>query len=214
MTTTNLAYELPIGRPREVDPRPQHVEVVSTRAQRRARPKAVYAVVAVAGLFAILIAQLLISIVLSDNAYRISSLQSQQKELSRDQQGLTEDLQVLQSPQNLSARATELGMVLNTGSAGWIRLSDHSVLQAPTPAGASSSVGVTTGDSAIANSLITPDLSALGQNTTTATTTDTGPTATTSTNAGSPATPGAPPASTTGTTVTSDTGGLPSPTTH
>ncbi len=208
MTTTNLAYELPLGRPREVDPRPQHVEVVSTRAQRRARPKAVYAVVAVAGLFAILIAQLLISIVLSDNAYRISSLQSQQKELVRDQQGLTEDLQVLQSPQNLSARAADLGMVLNTGSAGWIRLSDHSVLQAPTPAGDSSSVGTTTGDSAIANSLITPDLSTLGQDAT-ATEADS-----TSTNAGSQAASGAPAASTSGTPVTSDAGGLPSPTTH
>ncbi|MCB1281212.1 MAG: hypothetical protein KDB18_06785, partial [Salinibacterium sp.] len=103
---------LPVEAPRRhpVQPAPRrHLDVVSTRVQKKARPKAVYALVTVAGLFAILIAQLLLSIMVSDGAYQISSLQQEQKELSRDQQSLTEQLQVLESPQHLAANAQALG---------------------------------------------------------------------------------------------------------
>lgn len=122
-------------RPRRVEaPRvPRRLDVVTTRSQKRARPKAVYAVVTVAGLFAILIAQLLLSIVVSDGAYQISALQQQQKELSRDQQSLTEQLHVLESPQHLAANAEELGMVANSNTA-YLRLSDGAVLGDPSAA--------------------------------------------------------------------------------
>ncbi len=115
----------------------RHLDVVSTRAQKKARPRAVYALVTVAGLFAILIAQLLLSIVVSNGAYQISSLQQVQKELSRDQQSLTEQLQVLESPQHLASNAQALGMVTNSSTA-YLRLSDGTVIGAPVAATASS----------------------------------------------------------------------------
>ncbi|MBX3091349.1 MAG: hypothetical protein KF801_02455 [Cryobacterium sp.] len=114
-------------------PQRRHLDVVSTRRQKRARPKAVYALVTVAGLFAILMAQLLLSIVVSDGAYQISALQQVQKELTRDQQSLTEQLQVLESPQHLAANAQALGMVTNSGTA-YLRLSDGSIIGTPVAA--------------------------------------------------------------------------------
>src|SRR5690554_3396506 len=109
------------------DPRPRHIQIVSTRAQRQARPRLIYAVVTVGGLFAVLIAQLLLSIALSDGAYQIANLQHQQRELQRDAETLTEQLQILQSPQHLAVNAVTLGMVSNSSTA-FLRLSDGKVL--------------------------------------------------------------------------------------
>lgn len=120
----------------------RHLDVVSTRAQKSARPRAVYALVTVAGLFAILIAQLLLSIVVSDGAYQISSLQKVQTELSRDAQSLSEQLQVLESPQHLAANAQALGMVTNSSTA-YLQLSDGTVIG--TPSAATASHGMSTG---------------------------------------------------------------------
>ncbi|MEO9015058.1 MAG: hypothetical protein ABI275_07035 [Terrimesophilobacter sp.] len=120
----------------EVQLQPRHIEIVSTRSQRRARPRMVYAAVTIAGLFAILIAQLLLSIAVSDGAYQIAALQGVQRELSRDQQTLTEQLHVLQSPQHLAANAQALGMVANTGTA-FLRLADGAVIGTPVAATAS-----------------------------------------------------------------------------
>jgi hypothetical protein len=125
-----MSAAYPLAAPQyapEVEPQPRHIEIVSTRAQRRARPRMVYAAVTVAGLFAILIAQLLLSIMVSDGAYKIAALQGVQKELSRDQQTLSEQLHVLQSPQHLAANAESLGMVANTSTA-FLRLSDGKVI--------------------------------------------------------------------------------------
>ena len=95
-------------------PRARPVEIVASRAQRRARPKIAYALVATAALFVLLLAQLAISIALSDGAYKISALQASQTELTRDQQKYSERLDVLSSPQNLANNAEELGMVRNS----------------------------------------------------------------------------------------------------
>jgi hypothetical protein len=108
-------------------PEPRHIEVVPTRQQRKARPKVAYAMITVGGLFAVLIAQLLLSIVVSDGAYEIAALQQDQRELARDEQQLTEALQVLESPQHLAANAVALGMVTNTGTA-YLRIADGAVL--------------------------------------------------------------------------------------
>ncbi|MEO6941636.1 MAG: hypothetical protein ABI238_04405 [Terrimesophilobacter sp.] len=129
----------PRRSPSEVPSHPRRLDVVSTRQQRKARPKSAYALVTVAGLFAILIAQLLLSIVVSNGAYQISSLQQQQKELTRDQQSLTEQLQVLESPQHLAANAEALGMVTNSSTA-YLRLSDGAVLGKPVAAKASTGI--------------------------------------------------------------------------
>ena len=124
---SNLAYA---RRPEPLAPEPlapvrpapvrpvretRHVEIGATRAQRRARPKLSYAVITIASLFGIFGAQLMLSIVVSDGAYQVSTLQDQQKDLQRTQDALTEKLNVLDSTQNLSTQAAHLGMVPNGG---------------------------------------------------------------------------------------------------
>lgn len=154
---TNLAYSLPARSPRIPAENPEHtrhIEIVSTRSQRRARPRTVYALVTVAGLFVILMAQLLLSIVLSNGAYQISALQAQQIELSRDAQTYTEQLDVLKSPQNLSARAEALGMVMSTAPAAYLRLSDGAVIGTPTAMRASQAAVVGAGGALVPNSLL------------------------------------------------------------
>lgn len=115
------------------------VEVVATRTQRRARPRLLSALVTIGGLFAILAAQLLLTIATSEGAYEISSLQSQQGELARDQQVLVEKLQVLGAPQHLAAEAQQMGMVAS-GSTAYLRLADAVVLGVPAAASASSAL--------------------------------------------------------------------------
>jgi hypothetical protein len=138
--STNLAERRPsvgwIGRtaPRPAEEeRPSHLEVVSTRSQRRARPRAVYAVVTIGTLFGIVVAQLLLSIGISQGAYQLSSLEDTQTQLQRSYQAASEDLNRVASPQNLAANANALGMVSNSNPV-YLRLSDGAVLGAPVPA--------------------------------------------------------------------------------
>jgi cell division protein FtsB len=105
---------------------------------RRIRPTFAASAVIIAGIGVITVAQLLLSIGLSDGAYEISSLQATQKELARTTQGLTEHVQTLQSPQYLVQNAAALGMVAN-GNTVFLRLSDGAVLGQPAPAAASAS---------------------------------------------------------------------------
>lgn len=137
------ASSLPItnpSRPRRESPARPPLEVVPTRQQRRARPRAVYAVATIAGVFVILLAQLMLSIVLSDGAYRITALEGQRAELDRTAQILTEDLNVYDSAQYVAANAETLGMVVSTVSPAFLLLSDGTVQGSPTPAGAGSGV--------------------------------------------------------------------------
>lgn len=153
----NLAFAFPHHSPRRQAPDAptRHIEIVATRKQRLARPRLVYSLIIVGGLFAVLVSQLLLSIALADGAYQISALQAQQKELSRERQAVTEELNVLNSPQNLAALAESLGMVSNS-SAVYLNLADGAVMGAPTAAGpdAGSVVGAN-GSLLIANSLLT-----------------------------------------------------------
>jgi hypothetical protein len=121
--SSSLAFATPLRAPHE-ETRAPHIEIVSTREQRKARPRVVYAVVTVASLFVIFIAQLLLSIVVSDGAYRIAGLQTEQRDLARQEQALSEHLDLLASPQNLAAQAESLGMVLSNTSPVFLRLSD------------------------------------------------------------------------------------------
>ncbi len=125
--STNLAFAP--ARPVHPDLPERHIEAVP-RARRRAKPKVAYVLVIVGGLFAIYLAQLLLSIALSQGAYQISSLQLQQRELSRTQEALSEQLDVLTSPQHLANNALALGMAPGAHPE-YLRLSDGSVSAAP-----------------------------------------------------------------------------------
>lgn len=141
-----LATTAPQRRAESVRP----VEVAPTREQRRARPKVAYALVATAALFVLLLTQLGISIALSDGAYQISALQSEQAELARDQQKFSEQLDVLSSPQNLANNADALGMVRNSNPV-YLDLTTGAVHGVPAPAEAGPDG---TGDNLIGNTLL------------------------------------------------------------
>jgi len=84
--------------------------------------------VTVVGVFALFIAQLLLSIVISDGAYTISSLNSQQRQLDREVQALSEQIDLLSSPQSLATKAESLGMVLSATAPAFVRLADGAVI--------------------------------------------------------------------------------------
>ncbi|GHF10177.1 hypothetical protein [Pseudolysinimonas yzui] len=129
---------LPLASPRPArSPEPRrHLEVAPTRAQRRARPRVLPAIVTISGIGVILLAQLLLSIVLADGAYTIAGLQTQQRDLLRQEQALTEELEVLSSTQNLTANAENLGMIAS-GNPVFLDLSTGAVSGNPTAAGGS-----------------------------------------------------------------------------
>jgi hypothetical protein len=147
---TNLAFTLPTTSPRS--PReqenPRRIEIVTSRAQRRARPKLAYALVAVGGLTIIFLAQLLLSIALSNGAYQISSLLIEKRDLGRVEGSLSEQLELVGSTQNLAANAQMLGMV-GTSAPAFLRLSDGAVIGSAVAAEAA-----TTDSGSIANSLL------------------------------------------------------------
>jgi len=149
---SNLAYASPVRSPR-TEPETRHIEIVTTRAQRKARPRIVYALATIGGLFALVIAQLLLSIVIADGAYEISSLRTEQRDLSRTAQSLGEDLDLLQSPQNLAVQAEGLGMVMNGSTPAFLRLSDGKVLGSANAASEGAKILGAKG-SLVANSLL------------------------------------------------------------
>ncbi|ALS56621.1 hypothetical protein [Rathayibacter toxicus] len=115
-------------------PRP-HIEAVPA-PQRQSRSKLVFGSVAVVGLFTIIVIQLLVSVSLSQGAYQISGLQTEQKTLLRSNAEKQDAVDVLSSPQNLAMAAQKLGMVSNSAPV-YLRLSDGSVLGDPRSASAS-----------------------------------------------------------------------------
>ncbi|WP_167139796.1 hypothetical protein [Diaminobutyricimonas sp. TR449] len=214
---TNLAYTLPTTAPAESPTR--HIEVVPTRQQRRARPRMLYAAVTIGGVFAILIAQLLISIVLSDGAYQISALQSEQKELSRSAGTLTEELDLLASPQHLAASAEALGMVSNSNPA-FLRLTDGAVLGAPATADATAGSVIGPGGSLLVPNSLLDGVPLAGASTPDQVAPPAAPpeggtwTSSAAPTAQGPAQAGAPAGSETGGSVASNSGTLPAPTTR
>jgi hypothetical protein len=241
--SSSFAFSNPLGHPRESDPREKsplsrHIEIVSSKAQRRARPRVVYAVIVIAALFAIFMAQLLMSIAVADGAYRISGLQVEQRDLGRQQQSLSERLDLLASPQNLATQAESLGMVLGTSAPVFLRLSDGAIVGSESPTasgeavlGATGSlvpnsllgdiplvtqapvVAATTETPATGTTVLDPTINPEGATGTTATgTTDDGTTLGTGTTTQNAS--GAPTPATTGGTVPSNPTTLPSPTTR
>jgi hypothetical protein len=114
------------------------------------RPRIVYALSATAGVSVVVIAQLLLSVGISQGAYELSTLRVNQLELGRTSDSVTEDLVRVSSPQSLAANAEALGMVSNSNPV-YLRLSDSAVLGAP-----SSATGVAgTSANLVPNALLT-----------------------------------------------------------
>ncbi len=190
----------------------RHLEVAPTRAQRRARPRLLPALVTIGGIGVILLGQLLLSIVLADGAYQISSLQTQKHNAVLQQHALSETLDLYNSPQHLAANAEALGMVAS-GNAVYLDAKTGAVTGTGTAAGGSL---LGAGDQ-VSNVLLDGSMIVTPQATSTTTTTATGSGPTSGASATNSS--GAPQASTdTGTGGAGRTpktpGLLPSPTTH
>jgi len=118
----------------------------------RRKPRLTYALVAIGGAVLIGMAQLGMTILTAQSSYELAAVEQQQRQLTLDQQELTEDLAGLASPQYLAANASALGMV-NDSTPSYLRLSDAAILGSGAPAGDTSTVNVQRGNAA-ANALI------------------------------------------------------------
>ncbi|GAA1419918.1 hypothetical protein [Agrococcus citreus] len=105
-------HALPTGAPqRHAQPeRERHLRALPAVAPRRA-PRLVHGIVALVGLAGIVVAQLGLSVVISEGAYRLSALQGESTALARTEQTLAEDIAVLASPQHVAVAADDLGML-------------------------------------------------------------------------------------------------------
>ncbi|MFA4840914.1 MAG: hypothetical protein WC580_04320 [Agrococcus sp.] len=112
MTTAAIVdiHALPTRAPEQQPERERHLRALPAIAARRA-PRLVHGVVALIGLTGIVVAQLGLSVVISEGAYRLSALEGESTALARTEQTLAEDIAVLSSPQYVAVAADELGML-------------------------------------------------------------------------------------------------------
>jgi len=131
------------------------------------------ALVTIGGIGIILLAQLLLSIVIANGAYQISGLQSQKHDAVLQQHALSEQLDLLASPQHLAANAEALGMVAS-GSAVYLDAKTGAVTgSGGAPGGSMLGSGDQVGNALLTGTpLVTPGPSGSGTTTTTTTTTD------------------------------------------
>ena len=138
--------------PRPVETQAPRLRPVEQTAARR-RPRLAYGIVAVLGAAAIVAAQMVVSILTTQDTYAISALTSQQRQLTWDRQILYDEVAGLSSPQYLAANASALGMVISEAPT-FLRLSDGALVGASQAAGWQSSIDAV-GRGAVANALIT-----------------------------------------------------------
>lgn len=145
--STATASLLPFDpQPRRPEP---HLEALPAR---RRKPRLAYALVAISGAVLIALAQLGMTILTAQSSYDLAAVEQEQRQLTLDQQELTEDLAGLASPQYLAANASALGMVIDS-TPSYLRLSDSAILGSGAAAGNTSTVNVQNGNAA-ANALI------------------------------------------------------------
>ncbi len=123
------------------------------RPAARRRPRVLYGIVAVLGAAAIVAAQMVVSILTTQDTYALSTLTAQQRQLTWDRQILYDEVAGLSSPQYLAANASALGMVISEAPT-FLRLSDGALVGASQAASWQSSIDAV-GRGAVANALIT-----------------------------------------------------------
>ena len=115
----------PGRRPEEPHLRP--APPAPERVRRAGLSPLVGALVSVGVVLGILAAQLGLSIAISQGAYEARALEIEQRDLSRVERVLAQNVDRLASPQNLAENAAGLGMVQNAHPAT-LRLSDGAIL--------------------------------------------------------------------------------------
>ena len=106
------------------------LSVVRTTPRKRRAP---FVVLCFAMLAVALVTVLVLNISVSTAQYELVSLKARQSTLTKQNQDLTQQVQNFEAPQNLAAKATELGMVASTVK-GQIDLSNLSVTGKAVPA--------------------------------------------------------------------------------
>jgi hypothetical protein len=112
--STAHLYPVPPARPTAVAPQSGRIRALVTARN---------ITIIIVAFVAIFVGRLLISVATDANAYAIAEKAQLSQSLTRDAQFLQEQLNVLNSPQNLSAAATQLGMISNSNPA-YLRISD------------------------------------------------------------------------------------------
>lgn len=126
------------------------LSVVRTVPRKRRAP---FVVLCFAMLAVALVAVLVLNISVSTAQYQLVELRARQSTLTKQNQDLTQQVQNFEAPQNLAAKASELGMVASTVK-GQIDLSTLSVTGKATPAVKGSSAGAVIPAPAVAGQLI------------------------------------------------------------
>jgi cell division protein FtsL len=141
---------LPAGAPGEGRKSRTPLSVVRTIPQKRRAP---FVVLCFAMLAVALIAVLVLNISVSTAQYQLVELRARQSTLTKQNQDLTQQVQNFEAPQNLAAKAKDLGMVASTVK-GQIDLSTLSVTGKATPAVKGGSEGAVIPAPAVAGQLI------------------------------------------------------------
>ncbi|WP_300266071.1 hypothetical protein [Microbacterium sp.] len=145
--------------PRE---RPSRRLTPVTAPVRKRRPKLVYALTALAGAALIGGAQIGLSLAITHDAFVLSSLTSDQRELDLQTKALEEELAGVSSPQLLAIKAADLGMVV-AGPSSYLRLSDAAVLGTNAGADGNSTIDPN-GSGAVYNTLLERKRAVAAQN--------------------------------------------------
>ena len=118
----------PAGPPRRRAP----LVLVPLENDSAARAPFIAAVVSllVGGLLGLLV----LNTVLARDAFALHSLKVEDRVLTDREQGLQREVEALRSPQSLSARATQMGMI-SAGPPSFLRLADGTVLGTPVAGG-------------------------------------------------------------------------------
>ncbi|TLM82834.1 hypothetical protein [Pseudarthrobacter sp. NamE5] len=126
------------------------LSVVRTAPRKRRAP---FVVLCFAMLAVALVAVLVLNISVSTAQYQLVELRARQSTLTKQNQDLTQQVQNFEAPQNLAAKASELGMVASTVK-GQIDLSTLSVTGKATPAVKGGAQGAVIPAPAVAGQLI------------------------------------------------------------
>ncbi|XAS68965.1 hypothetical protein V3C33_06765 [Micrococcaceae bacterium Sec5.7] len=143
------AGALPAGAPGAGRKTRTPLSVVRSAPRKRRAPFVVlcFALLAVA-----LMAVLVLNISVSTSQYDLVKLRTQQTTLTKENQDLTQQVQNFEAPQNLAAKASDLGMVASTVK-GQIDLSTLTVSGKATPAVKGASAGAVIAAPAVSGQL-------------------------------------------------------------
>ena len=109
------------------------VFMLSAQDARKLKPSMVSIMVFAIGGIAVLVVQLVLNMVVTQDAYHLHSLESQKRDLATEVQIIQEEVASLGSPQNLADAANQLGMVANPSSV-LLDIQTNRVFGEPTPA--------------------------------------------------------------------------------